>query len=88
MNLSPDLQEAIAQIASRQGISPEEFIVQTLAEKIKSLQLPVSNLSTSQTGLRKKEGVLVFDTESLDHIDFNSLISQSREDGNWEQMGL
>jgi hypothetical protein len=43
MNLSPDLQEAIAQIGSRQGISPEEFIVQTLAEKIKSLQLPVSN---------------------------------------------
>jgi hypothetical protein len=88
MNLSPDLQEAIAQIASRQGISPEEFIVQTLAEKIKSLQLPVSNLSTSQTGLRKKEGVLVFDTESLDHIDFNSLISQSRENRDWEQMGL
>jgi hypothetical protein len=28
MNLSPDLQEAIAQIATKQGISPEEFIVQ------------------------------------------------------------
>jgi hypothetical protein len=80
MNLSPDLQEAIAQFATRQGISPEEFIVQTLTEKIKTLQLPVSTPSTSQTGLREKEGVLVFETEPLDHIDFNELIAQSRED--------
>jgi hypothetical protein len=80
MNLSPDLQEAIAQIATRQGISPEEFINQTLTEKIKNLQSPVSNPSTSQTGLREKEGVLVFETESLEHIDFNALIAQSREE--------
>jgi predicted HicB family RNase H-like nuclease len=38
MNLSPELQEAIAQIASNQSISPEEFIVQTLIEKIRSFQ--------------------------------------------------
>jgi len=62
----------------RQGISPEEFIVQTLTEKIRSLQ----------TGLRQKEGVLVFETESLDHIDFNALIAQIREERDWEQMGL
>jgi hypothetical protein len=79
MNLSPDLEEAIAQIATRQGISPNEFIVQTLTEKIRSLQL-LSTPSTSQTGLREKEGVLVFETESLDHIDFNALIAQSREE--------
>jgi hypothetical protein len=79
MNLSPELQEAIAQIAIKQGISPEEFIVQTLTEKIRSLQ-PSSTPSASQTGLREKEGVLVFETESLDHIDFNTLIAQSREE--------
>lgn len=79
MNLSPDLQEAIAQIATKQGISPEEFIVQTLTEKIRSLQ-SLSNPSAPQVGLREKEGVLVFETESLDHIDFNTLIAQSRED--------
>ncbi|MBD2055422.1 hypothetical protein H6F88_05205 [Oculatella sp. FACHB-28] len=80
MNLSPDLQEAIAQIAIKQGISPEEFIVQALTEKIRSLQSPVSNPSPPQVGLREKEGVLVFETESLDHIDFNTLIAQSREE--------
>jgi hypothetical protein len=86
MNLSPDLQEAIAQIATQQGISPEEFIVQTLTEKIRILQSSVSTPSTSQTGLKDKEGVLVFETESLDHIDFNALIAQSREERVWEQM--
>jgi hypothetical protein len=88
MNLSPDLQEAIAQIVTKQGISPEEFIVQTLTEKIGSLQSPVSIPSTSQTGLKDKEGILVFETESLDAIDFNALIAQSREERAWEQMGL
>lgn len=86
MNLSPDLQEAIAQIATQQGISPEEFIVQTLTEKIRILQSSVLTPSTSQTGLMDKEGVLVFETESLDHIDFNALIAQSREERVWEQM--
>ncbi len=88
MNLSPELQEAIAQIASSQGISPEEFIVQTLIEKIRSLQSPIPTPSASQTGLREKEGILVFETESLDSIDFNTLIAQSREERIWEQMGL
>ncbi|MBW4618207.1 MAG: hypothetical protein KME17_02320 [Cyanosarcina radialis HA8281-LM2] len=87
MQLSPELQEAIAQIAKRQGISPEEFIVQTLTEKIGSLRWPVSTSSTSQTGLKEKEGILVFETESLDRIDFNALIAQSREERVWEQMG-
>ncbi|PSB09446.1 hypothetical protein C7B76_25290 [filamentous cyanobacterium CCP2] len=86
MNLSSDLQKAIAQIAIRQGISPEEFIVQTLTEKVKSLQSPGSSPATAQTGLRDKEGILVFETESLDHIDFNALIAQSREERAWEQI--
>jgi len=88
MNLSPNLQQAIAQIAASQGISPEQFIIQTLTEKIDLLKQPVPTPSTSQTGLRQKEGLLVFDTESLDHIDFDSLITQSREECNWEQIGL
>ncbi len=44
--------------------------------------------SISATRLRDKEGILVFDTESLEHIDFNHLIDQSREDRDFEQMGL
>jgi hypothetical protein len=88
MNLSPALQQAIEQIASSQGISSEQFIVQTLVEKIKSLQPSSSTIEVAQTGLREKEGILVFDTESLDQIDFNALIAQSREERALEQMGL
>ncbi len=80
MNLSPALQQEIEQIAATQGISPEQFIVQALVEKISSLKQldPIS--SKSQTGLKNKDGIPVFETESLDHIDFNSLIAQSREE--------
>jgi len=38
--------------------------------------------------LRDKEGIWVFETETLDHIDFNALIAQSREEPALEQMGL
>lgn len=88
MNLSPALQQAIEQIASSQGISAEQFIVQTLAEKISSLKQPDLTISTAQTGLREQDGILVFDTEALDHIDFNALIAQSREERASEQTGL
>ena len=81
MHLSPDLQHTITQIAASQGISPEQFIIQALIEKIDRLK---QLASTSQTGLRQKDGLLVFDTESLDHTNFNTLIAQSREDQDWE----
>jgi predicted transcriptional regulator len=86
MNLSPTLQQAIEEIASSQGITPEQFITQTLLEKIKSLQSQKSTTSTSQTGLREQDGILVFETESLDHIDFNALIAQSRQERDPEQL--
>jgi hypothetical protein len=88
MNLSPAIQQAIEEIASSQGISAEQFIVQTLIEKISSCQQPVLSNSDTQSGLREKDDVLVFDTESLDHIDFNALISQSREERELEQIDL
>lgn len=87
MNLSPALQKAIEQIAASQGISPDEFIVQTLTEKVSRFPQPMPS-STSHTGLRDENGILVFDTSSLDHIDFNALIAQSREECDWEQTGL
>ncbi|QYO64937.1 hypothetical protein [Leptolyngbya sp. 7M] len=88
MNISPELQLEIVQIAERQGISPEEFIIQTLTEKIKSLHSSASAPSMPETklGLRDKEGILVFETEPLDHIDFNALIAQAREERVSEQM--
>lgn len=88
MNLSPALQRAIEQIASSQGISAEQFIIRTLMEKVSSLQQSESTVSTSQTGLREEDGILVFNTESLEDINFNALIAQSLEERALEQMRL
>jgi len=88
MNLSPALQRAIAQIAKSRGISPEEFIVQTLAEKVSSLQMPEAATDTLPTGLKEKDGILVFETDSLNEIDFNALIAQSRNESTWEETKL
>ncbi len=94
MNLSPALQREIELLATRQGISPEQFIHQALMEKINALkqQLPnpsnVESLSGSaESHLREQDGILVFDTQSLEGIDFNQLLEQSRE-RDWEQLGL
>ena len=93
MNLSPALQQEIEEIAALQGISSEQFILQTLTEKINALKQQVLSRSdntlhsSSAEHIRDQDGILVFDTESLDHIDFNLLIEQSRE-RSWEQLGL
>jgi hypothetical protein len=94
MNLSPALQQEIEQIATMQGISPEQFVLQALTEKISALKQQLSKSSDAalpfgalESHLRDQDGILVFDTESLNHIDFNLLIEQSRE-RDWEQLGL
>ena len=86
MNLSPALQQEIEQISALQGISPEQFILQALMEKINALkqQLPhplnAQSLSSSpDSHLREQDGILVFDTQSLERVDFNQLIEHSRE---------
>ncbi|BAS57328.1 hypothetical protein NIES2135_33150 [Leptolyngbya boryana NIES-2135] len=83
MQLSPKLLHAIEQMAESQSIFPEQFIIQTLTTEETNRLQPSS--STSQTGLREKEGMLVFDTAPLDHIDFNALIAQSFEEADSEQ---
>jgi hypothetical protein len=88
MNLSPALQKAIEEVALSQGISTEQFIVQTLTEKISSIQQPALMDTKSQTGIVEKDGILVFNTEAIDGVDFNMLIAQSRDDRDLEQMGL
>ena len=94
MNLSPALQQEIEQIAALQGISPEQFILQTLMEKINALKQQTPNSlgtkslsSSAKSHLREQDGILVFDTQSLERIDFNQLIEQSRE-RDWAQLGL
>jgi hypothetical protein len=84
MNLTPTLQREIDQLALSQGISSEQFILQAIAEKITVLKQPASGAEAS---LKEKDGLLVFDTEPLDQIDFNMLIDQNR-DRSWEYLGL
>jgi hypothetical protein len=63
--------------------------------RYKSLQSTVSasngspeidRADQSQIGLWEKAGILVFETKSLENIDFNLLIEQSRNDRAWEQL--
>jgi hypothetical protein len=93
MNLSPPLQQEIEEIATLQGISPDQFILQTLMEKVKLIKnqsidrSPDSMVPSDGSRLKEKDGLLVFETESLNHIDFNQLLEESRE-RDWEHLGL
>jgi hypothetical protein len=97
MHLSPELQHEIEQIAATQGISPEQFILQTLSEKIRSLKqqrntsksknIPPAS-SQREPHLKNKDGILVIETVPLDKIDFNDLIDQLRAERDQEQMHL
>ncbi|AOX01495.1 hypothetical protein BJP34_20425 [Moorena producens PAL-8-15-08-1] len=95
MNLSPELQREIEQISISQGISPEQFILETLIEKISSLkQQSVSSITISteytqqNPHLQNKDGILVIETATLDQINFNDLIDQLRAERDQEQLCL
>jgi hypothetical protein len=95
MNLAPALQQEIERIATLQGISPEQFIVQTLTEKIVELQQQLSNSIDSSSPsthlspqLQDRDGILVIETAPLNHINFNALIDQLRAERDQEQMCL
>lgn len=89
MKLSAELQQDIQRIAASQGISPEQFIVQTLSEKIHRIKQQSGTLNSQQEPqLQRKEGILVIETPSLNQIDFNNLIDQIRTDRDQEQMHL
>lgn len=64
------------------ALSSKEVAI-TLAEEISNSQSFLSPPELLGTGLREKEGILVFETEALDHVDFGFLISQSREEASW-----
>jgi hypothetical protein len=90
MHLTPTLQQEIEQCALTQGISPEQFILQAITEKVATLRQQLNQQQPNQgtvAQLIEKEGFLVFDTEPLEHIDFDALIAQNR-DRSWEHLGL
>jgi hypothetical protein len=75
--MTPQLEAAIAAVRSLSS-SEHQQLLQILVQSESSLE--------SQHELREKDGVLVYETESLDHIDFNALIAQSREERDVEQV--
>ena len=92
MNLSPELLQDVEQIAISQGISAEQFIVQTLREKISWLKAQANGFDAihSQvaqgTQVVEEDGFLVIDSAPLDHIDFNDLVDQLRTERDQELM--
>ncbi|MGB3545844.1 MAG: hypothetical protein WBA17_02655 [Saprospiraceae bacterium] len=88
------MQQEVEQMASLQGLSLEQFVLQAVIEKINALkaQIPSSadiamNGSLTGSQLREQDGILVFDTESLDGVDFDLLLEEGRG-RSWEELGL
>jgi hypothetical protein len=80
MNLPPQLQRDIEEWANRQGVSTEQFVVQTIAEKIEALSQKMTEESTKQHSassavslnqptVYRKEGILVVDAEFSENLD-------------------
>lgn len=92
MNLSPELLQDVEQLAISQGISTEQFIVQTLQEKISWLKAQANGFDSldSQvaqgTQVVEENGFLVIDSAPLDHIDFNGLVELVRAERDQELM--
>lgn len=92
MNFPSQLQQNIEKWASSQGISPEQFVLQAVTEKVDALsQKPTeaTNVaSPNQPRVYRKEGILVVDAEMPENLDFNTFIDELREERIQEQMGL
>jgi len=83
MNFPLQIQRKIEKLASRQGISTEQFILQAVAEKIDALtnlfaegntetNLQTTNVvSSNQANVYRKEGILVVDAELPENFDLN-----------------
>ena len=92
MNFPLQIQRKIEKLASSQGISTEQFILQAVAEKIDALTEPFSegnteiNLQTThvvpsnQANVYRKEGILVVDAELPENFDFNKFIDELRKE--------
>lgn len=100
MNFPLQIQRKIEKLASSQGISTEQFILQAVAEKIDALTQQMAegnteiNLQTThvvpskQANVYRKEGILVVDAELSENFDFNKFIDELREERIQDQMAL
>ncbi len=97
MNFPPQLQQNIEKWANNQGISTEEFVLQAVTEKINALSQaeeyieqnsqPTNVVSSSQTKVYRKEGILVVDAKLPENFDLNTFIDDLREERISNQRG-
>lgn len=86
MNLPPQLQQKVEKWSNLQGIEPEQFIMDAIAEKVNRLDRQVDE-STSDPPKTYYEGsVLVVDAELPQGFDLNAFIDELREERIQEQM--
>lgn len=100
MNFPPQLQQNIEKWATIQGVSPEQFIWQPVAEKIETLshnaaeKYPEQNSEltnippSNQSKIYRKSGILVLDAELPENFDINTFIDDLREERIQDQMAL
>lgn len=87
MNLPPQLQQEVEKWANLQGIDPEQFVVQTIAEKVSHLNEQEQATPSLEHRLYRKNGVLVVDVAWDETVDVNQLIDQVREERMQEILG-
>ena len=92
MNFLPKIQQKIEKLASNQGISTEEFVLQAVAEKIDALTQQTAEasnvVSSSQPNIYRKEGIWVVHAQFPENLDLNTFIDELREERICDQMAL
>ncbi|MBD2567317.1 hypothetical protein [Anabaena lutea] len=100
MNFPLQIQRKIEKLASSQGISTEQFVLQAVTEKIHALTQKKVEEDTEQNSdttnvtplnqakVYRKEGILVVDAELPENFDFNTFIDELREERIRDQMAL
>ncbi len=88
MNLPAYLQQEIEKWASSQGISVEEFIVQTITEKINQLNQRIEEPSSKEPLTYYEDRVLVVDAPLPKDFDLVAFIDEVREERIQELMSL
>ncbi|MCL1471624.1 hypothetical protein [Argonema antarcticum] len=100
MNFPPQLQQNIEKWATIQGISPEDFIWQAVAEKIDTLSQKAAEkhpeqhseltniMPSKESKIYRKLGILVLDAELPENFDLNTFIDDLREERIQDQMAL
>ncbi|BAZ32311.1 hypothetical protein NIES4074_48130 [Cylindrospermum sp. NIES-4074] len=83
MNFPSQLQQKIEKWASSQGISPEQFVLQAVTEKVAALSQKTTEVTNNVSSLNqprvyRKEGILVIDAELPENFDFNTFIDELR----------